>query len=48
MGQGKSTTAKIALGIYKEVEGKVKKFTNKSWICASKNFYRLDTANKSD
>ena len=29
-GSVKSTTAKIALGIYKDIEGKVKKFTNKS------------------
>ena len=28
-GSGKTTTAKIALGIYKEIEGKVNKFTNK-------------------
>ena len=28
-GSGKSTTAKIALGIYKDIEGSVKKYTNK-------------------
>ena len=28
-GSGKSTTAKIALGIYKKIDGKVKKYTNK-------------------
>ena len=28
-GSGKSTTAKIALGIHKKIDGKVKKFTNK-------------------
>ena len=28
-GSGKSTTAKIALGIYKNIEGKVTKYTNK-------------------
>ena len=28
-GSGKTTTAKIALGIYKNIEGKVSKFTNK-------------------
>ena len=28
-GSGKSTTAKIALGIYKKIEGKVEKFTDK-------------------
>ena len=29
IGSGKSTTAKIALGIYKKIEGAVEKFTNK-------------------
>ena len=28
-GSGKSTTAKIALGIYKKIQGKVEKYTNK-------------------
>ena len=28
-GSGKSTTAKIALGIYKKIDGEVEKYTNK-------------------
>ena len=28
-GSGKTTTAKIALGIYKKIDGKVEKYTNK-------------------
>ena len=31
-GSGKTTTAKIALGIYKNIEGSVEKYTNKGKI----------------
>ena len=35
-GSGKTTTAKIALGLYKNISGKVEKFTKNS-LCASEN-----------